>query len=70
MRGIGNMPKLENKPDFISCPTCKKMTQWGRQNPWRPFCCQRCKLIDLGEWLDEKNTIPGDSFIPDTEMED
>lgn len=27
-------------------------------NPYRPFCSRRCKLIDLGDWLDESNRIP------------
>jgi endogenous inhibitor of DNA gyrase (YacG/DUF329 family) len=28
---------------------------------WRPFCSERCKLIDLGSWFDETNRIPDDS---------
>ena len=35
------------------CPVCKKMLTWDKSSPWRPFCSERCKLIDLGEWLDE-----------------
>ncbi|MGB5641016.1 MAG: DNA gyrase inhibitor YacG, partial [Sedimenticolaceae bacterium] len=27
---------------------------------WRPFCSERCKLIDLGEWLAEEKRIPGE----------
>jgi len=41
------MPKFE-------CPTCRKVFQTERAElaPYRPFCCERCKLIDLGRWLD------------------
>ncbi|MCL5022398.1 MAG: DNA gyrase inhibitor YacG [Nitrospirae bacterium] len=33
----------------IRCPFCRKLTTW-EENPWRPFCSERCKLIDLGKW--------------------
>ncbi len=34
------------------------MTTW-EENPWRPFCSERCKLIDLGAWASEEYRIPG-----------
>ncbi len=40
----------------IKCPTCKKWTEW-QNNLYKPFCSQRCKLIDLGEWVSEKYRI-------------
>lgn len=40
----------------IKCPTCKKKTEWPN-NPYRPFCSERCKLIDLGAWASEKYMI-------------
>jgi hypothetical protein len=33
----------------------------GAENPWRPFCSQRCKLIDLEGWFSERHVIPGES---------
>jgi len=49
----------------VSCPRCGKLHPW-RGNPFRPFCSERCKLIDLGAWLEEKHAIPGeDAEIPD-----
>lgn len=42
----------------IRCPICKKMTTW-EENPWRPFCSERCKLIDLGKWATEEYRIRG-----------
>lgn len=46
----------------VSCPTCKKATEWQTNNPYRPFCCERCKLIDLGEWAAERHVISGQSL--------
>lgn len=43
----------------IHCPTCKAPVDWDAKSPWRPFCSERCKLIDLGAWFNEQNTIPG-----------
>ena len=49
----------------ISCPRCGKLHPW-QGNPFRPFCSERCKLIDLGAWLEEKHAIPGeDAEIPE-----
>ncbi len=45
----------------INCPTCQKEVEWGEQSPDRPFCSERCKLIDLGEWASGGHTIPGGS---------
>ncbi len=43
----------------ITCPVCKKKTTW-EENPWRPFCSERCKLIDLGKWASEEYKVPGE----------
>lgn len=39
------------------CPNCGKTSKSAEDNPWRPFCSERCKLVDLGDWLTEKNVI-------------
>lgn len=49
---------MDNKT-IIPCPTCHKTQLWDIQNSYRPFCSERCKLIDLGEWVDESRKIPG-----------
>jgi len=36
--------------------------EWSPQSPWRPFCSERCKLIDLGAWASEKRSIPGEEI--------
>ena len=54
----------------VNCPNCKEIVVWSEQNPYRPFCSERCKLIDFGEWASERNTIPGEPvFIPDEDDE-
>jgi endogenous inhibitor of DNA gyrase (YacG/DUF329 family) len=45
----------------VECPTCKKQAAWSPKNKWRPFCCERCKLIDLGDWFEERNRIPDET---------
>jgi hypothetical protein len=44
----------------IKCPQCSKATTW-QDNPHRPFCSERCQLIDLGQWADESYRISGPS---------
>ena len=52
---------MNNKPLTVTCPTCNTHVNWGPQSPFRPFCSDRCRLIDLGEWVDGSNrSIPGE----------
>jgi hypothetical protein len=43
----------------VRCPTCRRETPW-EQNPHRPFCSDRCRVLDLAAWADERYRIPGD----------
>jgi len=43
-----------------NCPQCGESTNISTENPWRPFCSERCRLIDLGAWLDGSNRLPTD----------
>ena len=45
----------------VSCPTCGKAVEWSEVSRWRPFCGERCRLIDLGEWMSEEHRIAGES---------
>lgn len=45
----------------VQCPTCQKTVEWIPENVYRPFCCERCKLIDLGEWASGGRAIAGNS---------
>ncbi len=50
----------------VSCPKCKKKFEYYDSKS-RPFCTERCKMIDLGHWLDESYTIStkGDAMDDD-----
>lgn len=41
----------------VNCPTCQTLVDWDDTSQWKPFCSERCKLIDLGDWIDEKHKI-------------
>ncbi|QYO66053.1 DNA gyrase inhibitor YacG [Leptolyngbya sp. 7M] len=45
---------------FVKCPSCGKQTQY-EDNDHRPFCSERCKLIDFGAWIDEEYALPVES---------
>lgn len=42
----------------VPCPICGNPTPFSPKNPFRPFCSERCKLIDLGQWATEGYRIP------------
>lgn len=41
----------------MKCPICDKPTKW-KDNPDRPFCSERCRIIDLGNWASEDYIVP------------
>lgn len=46
---------------LVKCPTCRRPVEWSEASTYRPFCSERCRLIDLGAWLDETQRIPGEN---------
>lgn len=49
----------------IKCPQCSGPSLWNESNESRPFCCNRCKLIDLGAWASEEYNIPASPSVDD-----
>jgi endogenous inhibitor of DNA gyrase (YacG/DUF329 family) len=49
-------PKKEERK--VRCPQCHAVILWRTDNPWRPFCSERCKLIDFGQWATGAYRIP------------
>jgi hypothetical protein len=50
----------------VNCPTCEASVAWLEESTFRPFCSERCKLIDFGGWATEKHTIAGEpAFDPE-----
>ncbi|HEV2430256.1 MAG TPA: DNA gyrase inhibitor YacG [Burkholderiales bacterium] len=43
---------------MIRCPRCGTRTEYSRENKWRPFCSERCRMIDLGRWAAEAYGLP------------
>ncbi|MCX7193734.1 MAG: DNA gyrase inhibitor YacG [Proteobacteria bacterium] len=54
-----------NKPPIVPCPRCGKESPWDTNNLFRPFCSERCKMIDLGKWADEEFRVA----LPNDEQE-
>jgi endogenous inhibitor of DNA gyrase (YacG/DUF329 family) len=46
---------------IVKCPTCGRPLELSPASPFRPFCSERCRLIDLGAWLSEERSIAGES---------
>ena len=42
---------------MVACPRCKKQFNYYSSD-FRPFCNEKCRLIDLGQWLNESYTVP------------
>lgn len=47
----------------LRCPTCRKLVL--REEPNFPFCSERCKMIDLGDWAAERYRVPESDKKPD-----
>ena len=47
-------------PARVKCPTCQRDLDWDTA-PFRPFCSERCRLIDLGAWFSGQRAIAADS---------
>lgn len=49
---------MAKRPITVRCPQCGGESIWSADNKYRPFCCERCKLIDLGAWASEAYRVP------------
>jgi uncharacterized protein len=52
-------------PSQVNCPVCSRAVGWVAESRWRPFCSERCKLIDLGDWAADRHVIAGDPLQAD-----
>jgi uncharacterized protein len=52
------------------CPRCGEDASLAPSNLWRPFCSERCKMIDLGKWAMEAYAIPAEEHSPEDASED
>ncbi|MEO8936402.1 MAG: DNA gyrase inhibitor YacG [Burkholderiaceae bacterium] len=53
----------------VKCPICGTLVVWSAASPFRPFCSERCKNVDLGAWASERyavsDEIPAEGLSPD-----
>jgi len=63
----------ESSPSrIVKCPECGKDSVYGPENPFRPFCSERCRILDLGSWASESYRVasPPDSSSDEEIPED
>ena len=53
------------KPRTVACPRCGTAVAWAPESRWRPFCSERCKLIDFGGWASEAYRVSGPAATED-----
>lgn len=70
------MTGASTEPRRVPCPTCGRPAVFAPENPWRPFCSDRCRGVDLGAWASERyrvevppgrdddDTLPDDAPVP------
>jgi len=46
---------------IVKCPTCRREVEWSPASQYRPFCSDRCRLVDMGAWLTEQRGIPDEA---------
>lgn len=51
-------PPANAKPRVVRCPACGGDSIFAPSNPFRPFCSERCKNMDLGAWASESFRVP------------
>lgn len=45
---------------IVRCPQCGKSSEYSPRNAFRPFCSERCRLIDLGDWAEGRYAVPAE----------
>lgn len=55
---------MNDKKCTVLCPSCGKSVVWSTANTFRPFCSERCKMIDLGAWASEDYNLPAEEDQP------
>jgi endogenous inhibitor of DNA gyrase (YacG/DUF329 family) len=55
---------------IVTCPTCGGDSVYAPQNPFRPFCSERCKNVDLGAWASESYRVGAPPSSEDADADD
>ncbi len=52
-------------PPIVNCPQCGEATEFAPSNRFRPFCSERCRVMDLGAWASDHYRVAGDPLDDD-----
>jgi hypothetical protein len=55
---------------MVTCPGCGEVRPYSPSNRWRPFCSERCKLMDLGAWASDGYVVTGEPLEADDDLID
>jgi len=55
------------KRRIVTCPSCKGDSVYAPENPFRPFCSERCKNADFGAWATESYRLAARPSLPESE---
>jgi endogenous inhibitor of DNA gyrase (YacG/DUF329 family) len=55
---------------IVTCPTCGGESVYSPDNPYRPFCSERCKNVDFGAWAAESYRVPAPTTSANTDAEE
>ena len=58
MSSSSSRSATSDRKKVVTCPQCGTAVAWDPGNPFRPFCSERCKMIDLDAWATESYRIP------------
>jgi endogenous inhibitor of DNA gyrase (YacG/DUF329 family) len=72
---MSRAPVPDASTRIVKCPACGGKSVYGPTNPYRPFCSERCKNVDLGAWANEEfrmptETSPDDEPFGDPKLQD
>lgn len=51
--------KRPDRETLVACPLCRQPSRYSPENRYRPFCSERCRMIDLGAWASDAYVVPG-----------
>jgi len=54
---------------YVSCPRCGAQVPWVRESEYRPFCSERCRMLDLGAWATEQYKLPEEAKSEQQDVE-
>lgn len=52
---------MASEAKIVRCPACGGDSVYSETNPYRPFCCERCKSLDFGAWASESFRVPSEA---------